>query len=422
MKIDLDVLAGPLKGKKFSFDQYKKISIGRSPEAFLSFPDDKRISRFHCLIEIAPPSSCHIRDLESTNGTFISQGQISDYSAYERVAEASIGNGSYVKIGHNIFRLSWIKESTSSLEKDETVAMLPPTLKIPPPNSTPSSNLEISPGRKLGPFEVISKLGEGGMGVVYLVKHHESGYLYAIKIARPQVEPNEDQVNRFLQEAECGAKVKHPNIVRYYRAKYAKGNFFYIPMEYVPGVNLNTFIRKRDDALTLEEARSFFLPFLDALEYLHGENIIHRDIKPSNILLTKQDEDYVVKLSDFGLAKSFESTGMSGLTLSHCMMGTPEFLAPEQCVNAKYVDFRADIYSAGATFYNLLTKKRIFDEEGPIHIYSKIMLEYPPRIESLRADLPSPLSDIIMGCLEKEANNRPQTVVELRKTLDSILP
>ncbi len=416
MKVDFEVLAGPLKGQCFSFSEYSRISVGRSEQAFFSFPKDKKLSRVHCLIELAPPQECFLQDLGSLNGTFVIPVGALSTADFRKVTQTKVQNGESIKIGETIFRINISTETNpdNSTNNSNDNSINNSTKTSPPREESPEQ--EQLEGRTIGPFQIDKKLGEGGMGVVYLVRHIETNYEYAFKIARPQMTPHENQIKRFLREASYGSKVKHINIVRHYPAGYSQGNFFYIPMEYVPGLDFKNFLIRLKRPLTLQESFQFFFPILDGLECLHQNKIIHRDIKPANILLTKQNNQWVVKISDFGLAKNLEETGLSGLTMSNCAMGTPDYLPPEQCSNAKKADYRSDIYSLGATFYNLLTRCKIYKPSNS-HIYTKIMVESPIDLKEANPNIPSSISEVIMKCLEKDSENRYQSTTEFKEAM-----
>jgi serine/threonine-protein kinase len=423
MQIELQFLQGPWRGKKFTFSEYAKISIGREPNAYFSFPADKKMSRFHCLIEISPPANCFVKDLGSTNGTFVSHEE-GGQEKWQQINEAYLTDGDCVKAGENVLRL-----------------LLPPQATVPPqhcdqcgkpaeladcggeagsrPCTFCGNGETMGNGKKFGNFEIVNKLGEGGMGVVYLVRHTSNQQLFALKIARPTVPPNQTQIDRFLREASCGVKIHHPHIVRYYMAGYAPAGFFYIPMEYVPGTNFAKYMEARQRPLMPAEAREPLLQFLDALICLHSHHIVHRDIKPSNLLVTEQNGRITVKLSDFGLAKNYVEAGLSGITLSNQMIGTPEYIAPEQLQNSRDVDPRADIYSAAATIYFLLTDRTIYSESDPAHMAAKILLHEVKPICDLNPLVPSSLGEAIMRCLRKEPKDRLQTVTALRQAVAS---
>lgn len=427
MQIELEFVQGPFQNRKFSFAEYTKISIGRAPGAYFSFPADHKMSRFHCLMEISPPANCFVKDLGSTNGTFVGreeQGQV----RWRQIDDVHLGADDYLKVGASVLRLRLPAEAGESTAPCSRCGK--PLARSqygrgeasmcdgkPMCASCGAGSMDMD-GKKFGNFEILHKLGEGGMGKVYLVRHTGNQQQFALKIARPCATPNQAQIDRFLREAACGAKIRHANIVRYYMANYAAAGFFYIPMEYVPGTNFAHYMEQHKQPLALAMARTPILQFLDAVACLHANQIVHRDIKPSNLLLQEHNGQLSVKLSDFGLAKNYMDAGLSGITLSNQMIGTPEYVAPEQLQNSRDVDPRADIYSAAATIYFLLTGRGIYDD-SPAHMVTKILLQEVRPIRDINPLVPEPLAQAIMHCLRKEAKDRPATIDDLRRAVSS---
>ena len=205
--------------------------------------------------------------------------------------------------------------------------------------------------RRLPQFEILQLVGRGGMGVVYKVRQRQLDRIVAIKIL-PSAETAATSgfVERFRREAQSLAKLNHPNIVTIYDFGDSNGLFYFV-MEFVEGANLRQLMNAR--RMTPSEALSIVPKICDALQYAHDKGIVHRDMKPENVLV---DNAGVVKIADFGLAKLLGQTGIdSGLTLSGAVFGTPDYMSPEQKKRSHSVDHRADIYSLGVVFYELLT-------------------------------------------------------------------
>ena len=427
MKIECNILTGPLKGQHIAFDQYTKISIGRSPKAYFSLGKDRQASRFHCIIEIAPPCNCFLRDLNSSNGTFL--GRTSDNTqdvSFQKVMEVHLQNGDFIKVGESIFQICWEQNKQATQSKCEKCGVAITTEQYARGEASLwegvhlcaacRGNGELPVGREIGPFMIVRKLGSGGMGIVYLVQHKATNHFFAIKMLRPNIQPTEDQVKRFLREASFGSQLQHPHIIRYYKPGYAAGNFFYIPMEYVPGTDFEDYLATLQRPLTFQEADVPVMQILEAVAYLHSKNIVHRDIKPSNLLVITKEQQLEVKLSDFGLAKNYEEAGLSGITLSQHVLGTMEFLAPEQCYGSRDVDPRADIYSLGATIYYLLTRRLIYDDQKDSHLAVKVLINEPVPIRQANSQVPEEIAFTIMRCLKKEPGERFQTVAELTQS------
>lgn len=434
MKVELTVTHGKLKGQKRSVEEYEKISIGRSDKADFSLVQDQKVSRFHCLLEIAPPCSCLLKDLQSGNGTFLGH-KSNDKITFKRIEdEALLKNGDYIKIGDHVFCVTWSKELIDAVplcqKCQQPIASEAAYLKgeFIISDGKPLCNKcrtkakqEIAEGKRIGSFEVIRELGSGTMGSVYLVRHPTTQSLYAIKVIHPNLLVEEKQVQRFLKEAAIGVKLKHPHIVHYHTPRYVENaRFFYIPMEYVDGVDFKTYLQK-NGPLSLQQAAGPIMQVVEAVEYLHSQGLIHRDIKPANIMVVTHGNNLDVKLADFGLAKNFQEAGLCGLTLTNHIMGTPDYMAPEQCANAKGVGPQADIYSLGATIYYFLTCHKIYDETVKANILTKIMLHDPFPINKLKPELPKNFCEIIMKCLRKEPAERFATMTDLKNNLARVL-
>ncbi len=204
----------------------------------------------------------------------------------------------------------------------------------------------------LGKYEVIGTVAKGGMGVIYKGRQPELDRIVALKVISPQYSSQPSFIERFFQEARTLAKLNHPNIVQIYDAA-RDGAQVFIVMEFIDGQSLRAFLRQR--RLTPDEALRLIPPICDALDYAHSQGIVHRDIKPENILLTPKGE---VKITDFGLA-FLRGPGSEGqrLTATDVVMGTLDYMAPEQRMGAKHVDHRADVYALGVMLYEMLTGK-----------------------------------------------------------------
>jgi predicted Ser/Thr protein kinase len=261
------------------------------------------------------------------------------------------------------------------------------------PNPAPDNALDS--GSVFGRYEIVNVLGRGGMGVVYLARQTGLDRLVALKVLSPRLAADQDFVNRFSHEAKALARLSHPNIVAVHDSGVEAGLPF-LAMEYVDGENLRVLLRKR--RLDPERAIAIVPQLCNALEYAHAQGIIHRDIKPENILL---DRAGGVKIADFGLAM-IVGAGAPRLTQTNAIMGTPHYMAPEQVENPKAVDHRADIYSMGVVFYEMLTG------ELPIGAFSK---------PSEKARVSRQLDEIVLRALAKEPLRRYQHAKDLRTDL-----
>ncbi len=267
-------------------------------------------------------------------------------------------------------------------------------------------------GRRIGHCTLQRKLGEGGMGAVYLAEHAGLNKAVAIKILPQELAGNPDFIARFLREARLAARLEHPNVVQVFDVGQADG-LYYISMQYVEGRGLDVLLKERGK-LAVNEALSVAKRVAVALEAARRLGIVHRDIKPANILLSK---DGVVKVADFGLAKERETRG--SISEPGQIVGTPHYMAPEQA-EGKAVDHRTDIYAIGATLYHLLSGKRPFDGPTPIAIVVKTLRESPPPLRTLDPSIPENVAALVERMMSKSPEARPQTCEELVKAIDSL--
>jgi eukaryotic-like serine/threonine-protein kinase len=216
----------------------------------------------------------------------------------------------------------------------------------------------------VGNYDLVEKIAEGGMGVVYKGRHRESGQLVAVKILSPHMASNDVLLKRFEKEYNTAQKLDHPNIVR--ALEYGKVNGSpYLVMEFVEGESLGQRIA-RQGPMAEKDAIRLIAQVAQGLQRAHREKLVHRDVKPDNVLVTV---DGIAKLADLGLVKEVEAD--LNLTRTGRGLGTPHFMAPEQFKNAKNADPRCDIYSLGATLYMMVTGQMPFQSQGPLDAYMK---------------------------------------------------
>ena len=265
-------------------------------------------------------------------------------------------------------------------------------------------------------FSVIRELGKGGMGVVYLAIRQSDHALVALKTAIPAIAGSPAQVERFLREARILEQLDHPNIVAFREMGESKGQL-YFAMDYVQGIDAGKLLR-REGALPVKRAVGLICPLLEALEYAHERKFVHRDIKPANLLVLQKDGKESVQLADFGLARAYQASQLSGLTMMGEMGGTVAFMAPEQVTHYREAKPPVDQYGSAAALYNLLTANYIFDLTRNIQQQLLLILqERPVPILSRRADIPRELADSIHRALDREPAKRFPDVKSFRLSI-----
>lgn len=269
-------------------------------------------------------------------------------------------------------------------------------------------------------YRVGECLAVGGFGAVYLATRQSDGARVAIKVMLSRVAVDEKSRMRFEREIALTRALSHPNIVSLLDHGSAGGAFYFV-MEFCDGGSARGLMAQRGGRLTLFEAGPLVLQALDGLAYAHGKDCVHRDLKPDNILLTTSGGRCVAKLSDFGLAKSFQKLGFSGITLSDEVAGTPGFMPPEQVSSFKRVRPPGDVWSMGATLYNMLTGQLPLDfarGRDPMEVILDCAL-IP--IRRRMPGLPGRVADVIDRALARDPDARYQNAGELRQALERAL-
>jgi serine/threonine-protein kinase len=283
-------------------------------------------------------------------------------------------------------------------------------------------------GFLLGQYRILDQLGRGGMGRVFKAEHRAMGRLVALKVLAPGVVDNERAQELFLREVRAAARLVHPNIVTAYDANETGGRF-YLVLEYVDGANLDQLVRNQGP-LQVGLACDYVRQVAQGLQCAHALGMVHRDIKPANILVQRRGQSDnvpgLVKLSDFGLARLHTPNAPGGvshhagtiLTRDNTVMGTPDFLSPEQARSLHKTDIRSDIYSLGCTFYYLLTGKVPFPGGTALEKLIRHTTETPEPLAKFRSDVPEGVTAVLSKMLAKHPSQRYQTPTELATALE----
>jgi eukaryotic-like serine/threonine-protein kinase len=427
MQVSLRVIAGPHTGRVFTFDQHETFLIGRSESAHFCLPEDRYFSRHHCILEIAPPQ-CFLRDLGSTNGTFVN-GQ--------RTESVYLKSGDRIQGGETVIEV----EVASETIPPTVGAFLPTTPSIitvqclncgvlaDAEASRPDAKLTflcedcreklMQNPQPIPNYQMIRILGQGGMGSVMLARHIKDGRAVAIKTLLPEVAVSEQSLKRFLREIEVAASLQHPHIVSYIEHGTHNG-MVYLVTEYVAGMDASKLAKHRGGKLHFMEVVKIIEQTLSALDFAHKLGFVHRDIKEQNILVDGSYPNYNSKLTDFGLAKSFKQTGMSGVTMVGDVAGTIAYMPPEQIRDFKEVQPPSDIYAMGMTAYTLLTGRHALDISPKAGIAETVKAIFEKPIVPLiihSTEIPQQIGNVIEKAIAKDPDHRWATAGDMREAI-----
>lgn len=446
--------------------------MGRSKLAHFRLPnEDKFISRIHFMVEVNPPL-CRLTDMGSSNGTLVND---------RKVRSVDLKDGDVIKAGKTVLRVAVADGETASHSAVETLLLpeaasitartyresdAPGDLGSSPPSGRPATTQDRPggrpsagpvlnvcrvcgcslagdasrpPGGKTDPgslplcpscrewagalaqsikgYRLVRELGRGGMGVVYLALREADGSRVALKTIKPEVAATDKDVQRFLREACILGELDHPNVVTFHEMGESNG-VLHFAMDYVEGTDASRLQRTHGGPLPTARAVGLACQLLQALDYAHAKGFVHRDVKPANLLVSEGGGREVVKVSDFGLARVYQTSRMSGLTMKGDLGGTLPFIAPEQITDLRQARPTVDQYSAAATLYKLLTDRYIHDLPGRIEQHIQTVLhDDPVPILSRRADLPAGLAEVVHRALSRDPAARFKDVREMRRAL-----
>ena len=475
MEVTLTVVAGPHEGRVFRFDRHDSFLVGRSKQAQFRLPQkDPHFSRLHFLIEVNPPL-CRLVEMGSTNGTCVNHQSVHD--AVELCDGDRIEAGDTVL---RIAITGQPQAEHSELESVDATRTLPPA--NPPALSTPDGSIPDAetfvprhwpkPDERRGPsarvpvtglsvepanspaaavrpvisprdasqsdftdllppnheeliakqpqpisgYLLVDEIGRGGMGVVYRAICEQPRSVVALKMISPNVAGEHADYQRFIREADIHRNLIHPRIVQCLDVGETSG-MLYFAMDFILGTDAKQFV-KSQGPLPVAQAVDIVCQLLEALDYAHGQGYVHRDIKPSNLLLQRVTGRDRVYLTDFGLARTYQESRLSGLTMTGDIGGTTPFMPPEQITNYREAKPASDQYAAAATLYNLLTGKFVYDFPKQVARQLALILTRPPvPITQRRPDIPAALVDAITRGLAREPEDRFPDVAAFQQAL-----
>lgn len=272
-----------------------------------------------------------------------------------------------------------------------------------------------------GKYRVERVLGEGGMGLVVAARHVQLDQLFALKLLLPQYCEHEEAVQRFLREARSAARIQSEHVARVSDVGTLGDGVPFMVMELLEGRDLDRELQARGP-LPIAEAAGYVIQACLAVAEAHAFGIVHRDLKPANLFLTRRrDGSFLVKVLDFGISKAIEPDAVGGadanLTSTAAVMGSPQYMSPEQIRSSKHVDARSDVWSLGTVLYELLTGEPAFKADNAPATLAKIVADEVPPPSRSRPDLPAGLEAVVLRCLEKNRDQRFQSVAELASAL-----
>ena len=380
------VAKGPMRGKEFAFDEHDTFLFGRLPECHCCLPDDPLISRRHFMVEVNPPDA-RIRDIGSLNGTHVNEkkigsrekGETPEQGQKRKYPEVDLKDGDSIRAGDTVFSVkiecekaagpvlcgqcgkdvtsemggrqvgSYICQACRQSMEMDPAQILRDMLDKEAGKPAQKEGLPVIAG-----YQIKRRIGIGGYGAVYLAVSEVAARQVAIKVMLARVAVDEQARTRFSREIELLTGLRHENVVEVHGSGSA-GSAFYFVMEHCPGGSVADYMEAQGGKLTPAVALPIMRQALQGLAFVHQKSVVHRDLKPHNILLAGTPAAPIAKIADLGLAKNFERAGLSGHTMTGAYAGTPIYMPKEQLTGYKYVKPVSDVWSLGATFYNMLT-------------------------------------------------------------------
>lgn len=453
VKVKLTVLSGPMKGRNFVFEEHDTLIFGRAPDCHIQLPEtDPSASRHHFLLEVNPPDAV-VRDLGSLNGTWVNgqkqggrdKAETPEDAARRKYPEVNLKDGDQIQVGESVLRVVLDlpangakpdarcqhcgREVTAEIGKGRHGDYVceacrhqaeadPAQLLFALMALAGKVNRERVP--EIAGYQIEKRLGVGGFGAVYLARRQRDGNSVAIKVMLSRVAVSEEAREKFLHEMEVNRSLRHPNIVAFLDQGSAGGAFYFV-MEYCNGGSVADLMARRGGRLAVPEAGAIALQALEGLAYAHGKQVVHRDLKPPNILLSGSDGNWSAKIGDLGMAKNFQRAGLSGMTLTGSYAGTPHFMPREQVINFKFVKPVSDVWSMGATLYNMLTGQTPRDFPKGRDPMEVVLRDEVVPIRRRSATIPPKVAEVIDRALANDPKSRYPTAAEMKAALERVL-
>lgn len=453
-EVVLTMITKKTQEKTFVFNSHETFLFGRVNDCHICLPEDSHVSRHHFLMEVNPPQVC-IRDLGSRNGTYINKqkyggrakGETPEEGAKHQYPQVELHNGDEVRVGQTVLRVQVndvvgenSRKSSSGglvrscqncgkeLEVTRSFEQRKPLCSACEQEAghdplTLFQNVQATRGTyyKLSNYKKLKKLGSGGMGAVYLLKHKQDAHLAALKVMLSKVAVDEVARHDFLREIENTRKLQHPHVVKFLDSGVEDSAFYFL-IEYCEGGSVDQLMKRYGRRLTLSEAEPIILGALEGLAYAHKQGIVHRDVKPQNILLSGTEGKWQAKIGDLGLAKSYISAGFSGMTVTGGgFSGSLLFMPREQMINFKYVMPVSDVWAMGASIYFMLTGTVPRPNKPGRDPLDAILNGRIVPIRQCDPKIPAGVAAVIDRALAQAPKERYQTAGEMLKALSAAL-
>lgn len=412
--VRLEVVTGPHAGVSCEFKEHGTLVVGRGKEAQWQLVRDPFFSRLHFRIEANPPA-CRLLDLESRNGTFLNGQRVKDAALQDK----DIVSGGETKILVSVVGAAPSPAETVDYSPIQSGAKAPETST--PIGREPSSFAQgllgaPFPPPKVGPFQILRLIGQGGMGVVYLARHTATKEEAAVKFVLPGVAVNELAIQHFLREVSILSQLQNRRIVEYRELGVEMGRL-YLVTEYLPTIDFFQVAAQWPAAERMRQACGVMCRVLEGIDYAHQKGFVHRDIKPSNVLIFRRDNRLSAKIADFGLAKNYQDAGFSLLSRLEEVKGTFAYMPPEQLVDCKHAKPANDIYSCGATLYMLLTGKTPHELPEESNALARVLNTRPVPLLQRNTQLPAELGVVVERSLARDPADRFKSAAQMRQAL-----
>jgi eukaryotic-like serine/threonine-protein kinase len=455
-KVTLVVTAGPIQGRRYDFEEHDTFLFGRAPDCHAELArSDTSASRHHFILEVNPPAA-RLRDLGSLNGTRVNGSRHGGRARHETPAEGArrahtqvdLRHGDQIRVGATEFEVSiavpalccecgrtiedrdrkaagWIAGTFLCPDCRRPHRSAGPTAQrvrtvVAPAGPASAGGVRTAEGRTgttVGGYEVGPLVGKGGMGVVYRARRVADDRDVALKLLLPRVAVGPEARAAVLREIEVTEQLRHPNIVELLDHG-EDGPAFYFAMEYCPGGSVAARLELQGRPFELEVAASLALDALEGLAFAHAAGIVHRDLKPDNLLI---GNDGAAKLTDFGLAKSFEQAGLSGLTATGAAAGTLSFMPREQITSFRQLRPASDVWSMGATLYFMLTRQYVRDFGSHKDPLAVVLRGGVVRLRKRAPHLPEAVAAVVDRAIADDPAARYPTAAEFRDALRGAL-